>query len=185
MRRISKIKRRLIEDVLFVSCGVILSIILVQAGILEHVLGFLGTGPLSSLIAGLFFTSAFTIAPASVALASIAFVSPVKDVALFGALGAMIGDFAIFLFIRDRFGKDVIAFIKSSQLRIVLRSFHFGFLKWLSPLFGALIIASPLPDELGLALLGLSRTRLILLLPISFIMNFIGIYGIAYLPHII
>jgi hypothetical protein len=49
-------------------------------------------------------------------------------------------------------------------------------MKWISPILGALIIASPLPDEFGLALLGLSRTRISILIPVSFIMNFLGVY---------
>ncbi|HEY4478659.1 MAG TPA: hypothetical protein VI775_02350, partial [Candidatus Paceibacterota bacterium] len=53
---------------------------------------------------------------------------------------------------------------------------HFGFLKWLSPLIGAFIIASPLPDELGVALLGMSKIRIAVLIPLSFTMNILGIY---------
>lgn len=185
MKRVPKSKRRLTEDFLFILCGVILSIVMVQTGALERALGFLGFGALAAFVSGVFFTSAFTIAPSAVALASLALVSPIGSVALFGALGAMTGDLVIFLFLRDRFAADLSAAFKRSPLRVFLRSFHFGFIKWLSPLFGALIIASPLPDELGLALLGLSRTSVALLLPISFVMNLAGIYGIAYVPHIV
>ena len=73
--------------------------------------------------------------------------------------GAMLGDLIIFFFIRDRFADDIIHSMKPSVSRHVLNSFHLGFLKWISPILGALIIASPLPDEFGLTLLGLSKTR--------------------------
>jgi hypothetical protein len=184
MKRVPKSSRRLAEDFLFILCGAVLGIVLVQTGALDRILGLLGSGPLAAFVSGIFFTSAFTIAPASIALASLSSTVPVPVVALFGALGAVMGDLILFFFIRDRFAKDLKDSLKSPVLRSVLRSFHFGFLKWLAPLFGALIIASPLPDELGLALLGLSRTRVILLVPVSFVMNWIGIYGIAYLPRV-
>jgi hypothetical protein len=41
---------------------------------------------------------------------------------------------------------------------------------------GAFIIASPLPDELGLTLMGMSKVRLAVLVPVSFVMNAVGIY---------
>jgi hypothetical protein len=43
------------------------------------------------------------------------------------------------------------------------------------PVVGAVIIASPLPDELGLALLGFSRIDRRYFFAISYTMNFIGI----------
>jgi hypothetical protein len=48
---------------------------------------------------------------------------------------------------------------------------------------GALIIASPLPDEFGLALMGISRMRALVLMPISFVMNALGIYCIIWMVH--
>jgi hypothetical protein len=136
-------------------------------------------------VSGIFFTSAFTIAPASVALSHLASTSAsIGIVAFWGALGAMCGDLMLFFFIRDRFADDLIASVKPSFAKHVLHSFHLGFLKWLSPLIGAAIIASPLPDELGLTLMGLSKTRVAVLLPVSFVMNMIGIYGLVWFAHV-
>ncbi len=47
------------------------------------------------------------------------------------------------------------------------------------PMLDALIIASPLPDEFGVSLLGLSKVRVAVLLPIAFVMNFLGILAVA------
>ena len=60
---------------------------------------------------------------------------------------------------------------------------HVGLFRFMTPLLGVLIIASPLPDEIGLALLGFSRAKTFQILPIAFIMNFIGIYAIAVIAH--
>ncbi len=143
----------------------------------------LGNSTIASFVSGIFFTSAFTLAPASVALAHITKVAPLHEVALWGGLGAMCGDLVLFLFIRDKFALDITAALKPSFARHIMNSFHLGFMKWLSPLIGAAIIASPLPDELGLALMGLSRTRILILLPVTFVMNVIGIYIVAMFAH--
>jgi hypothetical protein len=75
--------------------------------------------------------------------------------------------------------------MKPNMVKHFFHSLHLGFMKWLSPIVGALIIASPLPDEFALTLMGLSKVRLAVLIPISFIMNMLGIYFIVWFSHII
>lgn len=126
-------------------------------------------------IAGIFFTSAFTIAPSAIVLAHLSEVLPLHTVVIGGALGAMFGDYILFVFIRDRFTEHIMRALKHAHIRFVLKSFHAGFLKWLSPLLGAAIIASPLPDEFGIMLMGVSRMKTRFFLLITFLMNMIGI----------
>jgi hypothetical protein len=178
MRR-SKARQELAKDIFFILIGVAIAIVLARSGFIDFMIKALGGDVLASFAAGIFFTSAFTLAPATIALVHISEGAPIATVALWGGLGAMIGDLVLFVFIRDRFANDLSAAFKPSIARHVISSFHVGFMKWLSPLIGAAIIASPLPDEFGLALMGLSRTRLYLLLPVSFAMNVIGIYLVA------
>jgi hypothetical protein len=169
-------RRNLAHDILFIAIGVFIAIIISRSGLLDQAIALIGNGVIAVFIAGFFFTSAFTIAPASVAFARMASSMPASTLALWGALGALCGDLVLFFFIRDRFADDLKHSLKPSFVKHIAHSFHFGFLKWLSPLIGAVVIASPLPDEIGLTLLGLSKTRLILLVPIAFVMNTIGIY---------
>ena len=173
-------RRELAKDLLLILLGAIIALILGNMGAIEWFIRLVGGGAVGSFISGIFFTSAFTIAPASVALAHISLSAPPQTVILWGALGAMCGDLVLFFFIRDRFADDLKLSMKPSFVKHVANSFHFGFLKWLSPLLGALIIASPLPDEFGLTLMGLSKTRVIILAPISFVMNMAGIYSIIW-----
>ena len=58
--------------------------------------------------------------------------------------------------------------------------FHRRMFRWVLPFVGALIIASPFPDEIGLGLMGLSRMRVRDLMIISFVMNAIGIACIGW-----
>jgi hypothetical protein len=179
MRR-RQAQAQLIRDIFYILVGIGIAITLSRSGALDDILYLVGSGAIASFVAGIFFTSAFTIAPASVAMAHLVETTPVGTVVLWGALGALCGDLLLFFFIRDRFVDDLKRSLKPSFTKHILHSFHFGFLKWLAPLLGAAIIASPLPDELGLTLMGLSKTRLVLLVPVSFIMNALGIYLLAY-----
>ena len=88
----------------------------------------------------------------------------------------MFGDLIIFQFIRDRLSTHVFDLLKmkggARRLHAHLRSRYF---RWLTLLVGGLIIASPIPDEVGLSLLGFSKMRTIWFLVLSFVFNFIGI----------
>jgi hypothetical protein len=175
--RIKKNAYSLIYDIVIIAIGILLAVILSKLGIIDFIVfSFDGYYAIASFVAGIFFTSAFTLAPSSIALSRIASHSPFMEVAIWGGLGAMCGDLILFFFIRDRFYDDLVKTMKPKTMKHILRSLHFGFLKWISPLLGAFIIASPLPDELGIALLGMSKVKTAILMPISFIMNVLGIY---------
>src|SRR3989304_3240061 len=53
--------------------------------------------------------------------------------------------------------------------------FRLRFFRWLIAFLGALVIASPLPDELGLMMMGFSKMRTLFFIPISFLLNSLGI----------
>jgi hypothetical protein len=183
MRRI-KAKKELAKDMALVFLGAIIAFTLSNLGFIALIIDFIGNEILVSFFSGIFFTSIFTIAPASIALVDVSGIS-IMEVSFWGALGALCGDLILFFFIRDRFAKNVMASMRPSVLRQILKTFHFGFMKWLAPVIGALIIASPLPDEFGLALLGFSKTKLSLLVPMAFVMNFVGIYSLLWFVSVV
>jgi len=184
MRKVNP-RHELTKDIVFVVAGAFIAVVLSNLGVVDKLVGLFGNVELASFVAGMFFTSVFTIAPASVALAHIASDTPSYIVALWGALGAVFGDLVIFYFIRDRFSEDFMNSFGSTFLRHLFASFHVGFYKWLSPILGALIIASPLPDELGITLLGFSKTKTLSLVPISFAGNVLGIYLIVWFSAVL
>jgi len=167
----------LFHDIIIISIGIALAIILSNYGLIDKFISSIREYYfLASFIAGIFFTSAFTIAPASIALVKIAEYAPTPVVVIWGALGAMIGDLILFFFIKDRFYDDIVKAIKPKVMRHIMHSFHFGFLKWLSPIIAALVIVSPLPDEFAMALFGMSKIKTAVLIPITFIMNIVAVY---------
>jgi hypothetical protein len=181
----STARGELLKDLVCIILGAISALVLSQLGVIDHFISFFGNTAVASFVAGIFFTSIFTIAPASVALGHVALHASPHVVAWWGALGAMCGDVVLFYVIRDRFSPDIMTSFDSRWGRRITASFHTGFMKWLAPVLGGLIIASPLPDEIGLSLLGLSRTRLYVLVPISFIGNLIGIYATVWFSSIL
>lgn len=166
-----------LRDVGIILLSIFVAVILVKTRILSHLLFLTGkTLFLNSFISGFFFTSVFTTAPAIAALGEIARANSLFFTALFGALGAMCGDFLIFRFMRDSFSGHLIELVKTKGTRKRIKSiFKLRFFRWLTFLIGGLIIASPLPDELGLSLLGFSKIKTSRFLPLSFTFNFIGI----------
>ena len=176
---IKSARKELIKDLIFVFIGIFIAIVLSRLGIIDLVVNAIGNEIVVSFLSGIFFTSVFTVGPSSVALVNISDVS-YFTIAFWGAIGALFGDLILFYFIRDRFSDNLISSIKPSVVKKVMNSFHLGFMKWLAPFLGAIIIASPLPDELGLTLLGLSKTRIAILIPISLVMNFLGILALLF-----
>jgi hypothetical protein len=176
----------LVRDVVMIAIGIVIALFLSKIGLIDYVVSlFKDYYIISSFISGIFFTSVFTLAPASVTLVHIAETSPILGVVVWGGLGAMCGDLILFFFVRDHFADDIGKVFKPKRVKFFMKSLHFGFMRWLSPVIGALIIASPLPDEFGITLLGMSKVKTTFLMPIAFIMNMIGIYVLIAFSHLL
>lgn len=184
MGNITDSKRRdnfLLQDIAIVTFSILLAVILVKTRVLSEILASIeGVEFIGSFIAGMFFTSFFTTAPAIAALLEISQNSSVITTALFGAMGAVIGDLIIFRFIRDRLSEHLLEMVgHNSFIKAAKTLFRLRYFRWFTFLLGGFLIASPLPDELGIGLLGFSRMKSKYFIPVSFIFNFIGIVFIG------
>lgn len=173
------------QDVAIVALSILLAIVLVRTGIITDLI--LGTEKLKifgSFFAGMFFTSIFTTAPAIATLGSIAEHNSILLTALFGAAGAVIGDLIIFSFIKDRLTEHFYELVShNSVLKRTKSLFRLKYFRWITFLFGGLLIASPLPDELGIGLLGFSKMKTSQFIPLTFFFNFIGILIIGIIAN--
>ena len=170
-------KNNLMRDFGVIILSVFVAIILVKTDVFGKVLtSTKELEVLGSFIAGMFFTSVFTAAPAIVTLGEIANANSILLTAFFGGLGAVVGDLIIFRFIKDRLSVHFMEIIGHRGLgrrfKVLLKMKYF---RWFTFLVGGLIIASPFPDELGVSILGFSRLRMSWFIPLSFSFNFIGI----------
>lgn len=175
-REMRRARSHLREDVLVVLLSLVVAWAIVHFDVVESVLGLTGDSLLwASLIAGAFFTSVVTTAPAIAVLGELSTQGNMWSVALVGAFGSVVGDFIIFSFVRDRISKDAEFLLRGPRVMRVLHIFKHRRFRRVLPIVGALIIASPLPDELGLALLGLSKVSNRYFFIISYAMNVLGI----------
>jgi membrane protein DedA with SNARE-associated domain len=81
----------------------------------------------------------------------------------------------IFRFIKDSLSENIKSLISTTRRQRIMSIFELKIFRWLVPFVGALIVASPLPDEIGLAMMGFAKMETKFFIPISFFLNFIGI----------
>lgn len=136
-----------------------------------------GLGYIGAFIAGLLFVSLFTAAPSVVLLVTLA-ASGLNPwlIALVAGLGSMTGDYIILRLVEDKLAYE----LKPIALRLGIPQ-AIKYLQgraattWLVRLLGAVIIASPLPDEIGIGLLGASRLGKLQFLGLCYVLNAAGI----------
>lgn len=189
MHKMTKFKKGflIIQDLILITISLLLAAIIANTGIL---IKFLSISKeltlLGTFVSGMFFTSMFTTAAAITALGEISLYNSIFVTAFVGAAGALVGDLLIFRFVKDKVSEHIMLLVKHNhpikQIKFLLKS---RYIKWITFLAGGLIIASPLPDELGIAMMGLSRTRTNIFVLYSFIFNFIGILIIGIVANAI
>ncbi len=137
-------------------------------------------GYIGAFIAGILFVFTFTIATGAVILFVLAeSLSPI-EIGIIAGFGAVVGDFIIFRFIKNGLAQEIESLYSNldhnNHLKKVLHSKYFS---WTLPVIGAILIASPLPDEIGVSLMGISKMKTYQFLLVSFVLNAIGIFLIV------
>jgi len=135
-----------------------------------------------AFLTGILFVSTFTIAPAVIVLFNLAKTMDPLALAVLAGLGGMVGDYVIYSFLKDGvFDELKPGFMKlfSSPKKI----FSSPFFAWFTPLLGAVLIASPLPDEIGLGLLGMSHLSRWQFLLLTFCLDTLGVLLIILLAR--
>jgi uncharacterized membrane protein YdjX (TVP38/TMEM64 family) len=189
------------RDFIFIILGIMIAIVILRSNEIQAFIKTLGSYEyIGIFIAGMFFSSGFTIAPAS----SIIFISSKTLnpflVAVIGALGAVFTDYLMLRFFkkcRNCFYEKckeciLIKFREISKHhqfnpnlnKIIYRFFQKSFDK-ISALIAGLIFASPLPDELGAIFCTSIKINTKRFMIIAFIFKMIGILAIALLARIL
>ncbi len=179
-------KEQFTRDLFFVFVSVGAAVWLTKNGYISDLLeGVRDVGFWGSILAGMFYVSIFTAAPAAAALLEIAQTTPLWVVALGGGLGGLMGDLIIFQFMKDHLAEDIKWVMKKTGHRRLFYLFRRKLFHWFVPFIGAIVVASPFPDEIGLAMMGLSRMRLRVFVPVSFALDFLGVYVLVYLVSLL
>lgn len=145
---------------------------------LFHRLGYLGI-----LIGGMLFVSSFTVTTGLIILAKMAEFYPLWHIAIVAGIGAALADLTLFEIVRTGLADEIRDLLRwLDRKNYLLRIIHHQKMPiWVVPVCGAAIIASPLPDELGVSLLGLSTMPVYQFVLITFALNALGILSLVVL----
>lgn len=144
-------------------------------------LGYIGT-----FLAGAFFSYGFTAAPATAILLILGSEQNIIAATLVGGLGALAGDLLIFLFIKVSFADEIKNLSKEHLVTFVGNVFPVCLKKYAILVFAGFIIASPLPDEIGVTLLAATRTVSFRTFSfLSYVLNSLGLFFILTLGNML
>lgn len=166
------------KNITYLVASIAIAYLLFRNTSFHEFLTHLGTyGYFGAFIGGILFASTFTISIGAVILLNmVEYLNP-WEIAIIAGIGGVVGDGIIFQFIRNKGLVDEIKhfvnYFGADKLEHLLHTKYFS---WTLPVFGALIIASPLPDELGVSLIGISRLSTTQFVALSFVMNVIGVF---------
>jgi len=138
---------------------------------------------LGSFFSGIFFVSIFTVAPAALVIFDLAKNLNPLSVAITAGIGAVVGDYLIFRFLKDRVFEELSPIFQKVGGSFLKKLFLSPFFAWLIPIAGAFIIASPLPDEVGISMMGLSKVKNWHFILITFLLNATGIFLVVALAR--
>lgn len=165
------------KNLTFLIFSLVLAYFVFRNEVLHGFLLHLGNlGYIGAFLAGILFVSTFTVATGAIILLILAETLSPIEIGLIAGLGAVVGDFAIFRFVKDDLTKEIKRIYNMLDTNHHLKKvFHTKYFGWTLPVVGAVIIASPLPDEVGVSLMGISKLKTYQFLFISFILNVTGI----------
>ena len=135
-------------------------------------LGYFGT-----FLSGVLFTCGFTAAPATAMLLILSNEQNIFLAGFIAGFGALAGDLIIFKFIRFSFADEIEKLSQEKAINYLNGKIPTSLKKYFIPVLAGFIIASPLPDEIGVSLLAASRsfsTKFFSIL--SYVLNTAGIF---------
>ena len=133
-------------------------------------------GYLGAFFTGIFFVSTFTVSSAVVVLFVLAESLTAWEIGIIAGLGAVVGDLTIFRLFKDHLLSEIEPIYDCLGGNHVTKILHLKYFSWTLPVLGALVIASPFPDELGISLIGISKMKTYQFLVLSFVLNAVGIF---------
>lgn len=165
------------KNIFFVGIGILAAILLSRSGAFHIFLRQLGTlGYLGIIISGALIASTFTAPTGIVMLLILAKQYTPIEIGFIAGTGAVLSDVLIFHLVRDNLANELEDLYKQFRGSHLTHIFHSKYFHWTLPVIGAFIIASPLPDELGVSLLSISKMKLPQFIFTSFCMHSLGIF---------
>jgi len=168
------------KNLTLVFISIVLAIFLSKYKFLNDGLFNLRYIPLiGSFVAGILYVSASTAALGILMLSDLATTMHPLQIALIAGLGGTVGDFLIFRFFRSNLIEEITPIYNKLEGRHLTRLMYHSSFRWSLPIIGAIIIASPFPDEIGIGLLGVSKIKNYQFMILTFILDVVGVFLLA------
>lgn len=114
---------------------------------------------LGSFIAGILYVSASTAALGILMLSDLAKTLSPIEIAIIAGLGGAVADFVLFRFFKGDLVSEITPIYNRLGGKHLTKLMYHKYFRWSLPIVGAVIIASPFPDEIGISLMGLSKIK--------------------------
>lgn len=129
-----------------------------------------------SFLAGILYVSASTAAFGVFLLLGLSKSLSAIEIALFAGLGGVVADFVLFRFFRGGILGEITPIYNRLGGQHITRLMRHRLLSWSLPIIGAIIIASPFPDEVGIALMGISKIKTYQFVLLSLFLDIGGVF---------
>jgi hypothetical protein len=137
-------------------------------------------GLASAFLAGMFYVSLFTAAPAVIMLVELSKTINIVPLVLFASLGSVVGDLIILKIFQDNIYEEMKYLGKRLGIGIKVNRKQRKAVNWIMALSGIFVLGSPLPDEVGIAMLGMTQYSKARILAVAFLANLVGITFIVF-----
>ncbi len=216
MRRLMKPLREAqwkYRNLMLLLVSLLIAYFMLRTAYLESLISSIGNfGIFGPFFAGMLYPFSLSVAPSMAIFYALSKKYSPITIGLIGAVGTVIGDYAIFKFAKEKLAKEIRLLLgqinsKTSYIfensifyklfpfsnLVLSKRFRIFMIKarrskiWRAAIWviTGLMIASPLPDELGIALLGMTNQKTRKFIIFSFLCNFVGIVGILYFSTVV
>ncbi len=170
-------KKHTYTNLLLLALGIAATFILAKTPAFASLLLSLGHfAYLGAFVAGVLFVCTPTTTIGALMLVILSKQIPILPLCLTAGFGAVAADLAMFHFVRDDLFVELEDIYNQMHGRKLSHIFHSKLFRWTLPVIGAVIIASPLPDELGVGLMGISKLSAWRFSLLSWVLNSVGIF---------
>ncbi len=158
----------------------LLTVLLLNTALVTAVLEwFKNVGLLGGFIGGIMSVSMFTTAPAIVLIVAVAQHVNTLQLVVVASIGSVIGDWLIIKFLEDEVAAELKPILRKYHILPLIRKFQRSKARWVATAIGAAVLALPLPDEFGIALMDIGKLKRKHLLLICFVLNFLGLLALV------
>ncbi|MDO8599944.1 MAG: hypothetical protein Q7R44_00845 [bacterium] len=171
------------KNLTLLTVGLIAGIFLYKSASFQEAVAGLGSfSYASAFLAGLLYDTTFTVSTSVAILLVLAKTMEHIPLVIVATFGAVVGDYIVFKFVKDGLMRELVPIehaleneVGKGRMHYLKHLFHSRYFHWTLPVVAVIMIGTPLPNEVGIGLLGASGIKTKNLLIISFIFNFIGL----------